>query len=286
MEALSQFIHNPAYFQPLLFVVSIFAGVFGAILGLGGGIIIIPTLTLVFGVDIRHAIGTSIVAIIATSSSAAATYVKEHISNIRVAMLLEMATACGAFCGVLLAPHVPTRFLYLLFTLVLLYSSTSMWRSRKQDLGATTKADPLATKLGLNSSYYDRSLKRVVDYTVGHVKLAFSFMIGAGTISGLLGVGSGFLKVPAMDRAMGLPIKVSTATSNFMIGVTAAASAGTYFMRGDVIPSLAAPTALGVFVGSWLGAKLLQRASSKWIRILFIVVLLIIACQMALKAAA
>jgi len=276
---------DPAAHQTILFFVSIVAGAIGSALGLGGGIVIIPTLTLIFKIDIRYAVGASIVAVIATSSSAAATYVKDHMCNIRVAMLLEVATTVGAITGALMAPYIPAQYLYALFTTVLLYSSISMWNGRKQDLGGSpADADPLASRLALNSSYFDKALGRVVNYHVTNVKLGFGLMLGAGVLSALLGIGSGALKVPAMDRAMRLPIKVSTATSNFMIGVTAAASAGLYYMRGDILPELAAPTALGVFVGSFFGTRFLSKAPSHIIRITFVVVLMFIAIQMGIKA--
>lgn len=276
---------TPAWFETLLFGISVVAGTLGAILGLGGGVILIPVMTLGFGINIRYAIGASIVSVIATSSGAAATYVKDHITNIRVAMLLEVATSCGALGGALIAAYVNTRFLFAVFAVILVYSAFAMVRGRSKDVPEQPRpADPLATKLGLDSSYPDKSLGRDVAYTVHRVKLGFLLMIGAGMTSGLLGVGSGVLKVPAMDRAMGLPIKVSSATSNFMIGVTAAASAGTYFMRGDILPALAAPVALGVLLGAWIGTRLMMRAPSRQIRIAFVFVLVGVALEMGLRA--
>lgn len=284
MSILHEIIRTPVYFEPLLFVISVIAGTVGAILGLGGGVIIIPTLTLLFGINIRYAIGASIISVIATSSGAAATYVKDHITNIRVAILLEVATSYGAISGAFLTSYFNTQALFLLFAGILMYSALSMLKGKRQDMAqGEGEGDPLAVKLGLNSSYPDKALGREVTYAVHHVRLGFFLMMGAGLLSGLLGIGSGSLKVPAMDRAMRLPIKVSSATSNFMIGVTAAASAGTYFMRGDILPALAAPVALGVIVGSWIGTKLMMRAPSRQIRIAFVVVLVIISIQMGLK---
>lgn len=284
MSIFHEIIRTPVYFEPILFVISVIAGTVGAILGLGGGVIIIPTLTLLFGVNIRYAIGASIISVIATSSGAAATYVKDHITNIRVAILLEVATSYGAITGAFLTSFVNTQMLFLLFAGILMYSGFSMLAGKRQDLSQSAgEGDPLAQKLGLNSSYPDKSLGREVPYAVYNVRLGFVLMVGAGLLSGLLGIGSGSLKVPAMDRAMRLPIKVSSATSNFMIGVTAAASAGTYFMRGDILPALAAPVALGVFVGSWIGTKLMMSAPSRQIRIAFVVVLFFISIQMGLK---
>jgi uncharacterized membrane protein YfcA len=284
---MSSHIHNllttPAYFEITLFLISIVAGTLGAILGLGGGIIIIPTLTLLFGVNIRYAIGASIISVIATSSGAAATYVKDHITNIRVAMLLEVATSIGALTGAMLATLINGQFLFFLFGVVLLYSAIMMIRGNSDDREKPVSPDPWAVRLKLNSSYPDAALGKEVFYEVTHVVLGFFFMIGAGILSGLLGIGSGAMKVPAMDRAMGLPIKVSSATSNFMIGVTGAASAGAYFMRGMILPSLAAPVAIGVLVGSAIGTRLMVRLPNKQIRRAFVVVLFIIAIQMGLR---
>jgi uncharacterized membrane protein YfcA len=274
----------PAIFEGSLLLISVGAGVFGAILGLGGGVLIVPILTLVYGVDIRYAVGASIVSVIATSSGAAATYVRDHITNIRVAMLLEVATTFGALGGAMLSPFLPAQALFLIFSLILLYSALAMFKRRGGDHVTTQSDDWLANKLRLHSSYPDRMLGRDVEYAVTRVPLGFSLMFGAGIISGLLGIGSGALKVPAMDTAMRLPIKVSSATSNFMIGVTAAASAGAYYMRGDIIPMLAAPVAIGVLGGSWVGTKIMMRLNSGSIRKLFLAVLIVIAVEMGLKA--
>ncbi len=279
------FIAHPAAFEAVVLLISLVAGVMGAVLGLGGGVIVVPALALGFGVDIRYAVGAGIVSAIATSSGAAATYVKDHITNIRVAMLLEVGTSIGALTGALLAAYVSSQFLFLLFSALLLYSAVTMLRGNRQDSGALARPpDPLADKLRLHGSYPDAFLKREVSYRVGHVKLGTSLMFGAGLLSALLGIGSGSLKVPAMDRAMGLPIKVSSATSNFMIGVTAAASAGTYFMGGFIVPWLAAPVALGVIAGSWIGTRIMVRLPSAKLRKIFVFVLIGIALQMAFKA--
>ena len=272
-------------FEGIIFAVSILAGTLGSILGLGGGVIIVPVLTLGLGINIRYAVGASIVSVIATSSGAAATYVKDHITNIRVAMFLEVATTIGALGGALLAPFVPARGLYVLFAAILLYSALAMLKRREQESHPIGKGDIWSERLKLSSSYPDPALGREVAYAVTGVPLGFLLMLGAGLISGLLGIGSGALKVPAMDGAMKLPIKVSSATSNFMIGVTAAASAGTYFMRGDIIPLLAAPVALGVLLGSLVGTRVLMRLPGRKVRGLFVIVLAFIAVEMALKAA-
>lgn len=271
---------NPIAFELALFSISFAAGVFGAILGLGGGVLIVPALTLLFGVQIRYAVGASIVSVIATSSGAAATYVRDHITNVRVAMLLELATTVGALCGATLSSYFPARILFLVFALILLVSAASMYR-RRGDSHLTSSNDKWAARLRLHSSYPERGVD--VPYAVDRVPLGFTLMLGAGLVSGLLGLGSGVLKVPAMDSAMRLPIKVSSATSNFMIGVTAAASAGAYYVRGDIVPLLAAPVALGVLCGSIFGTRLMVRLRGERIRQLFIVVLLGVAAQMFLK---
>ena len=267
-----------------LLVIGVAAGIFGAILGLGGGIIIVPVLTLVFGLPIHYAVGASVISIIATSSGAAAAYVRDHVTNIRVAMLLEVGTTVGALSGALLSPYVEPKYLYLLFTGVMIYSAANMLRKRKDHLIAPSESSPLAKRLKLASSYPDALLGKEVDYGVKGVKFSVTLMLAAGCLSALLGIGSGVLKVPAMDGAMRLPIKVSSATSNFMIGVTGAASAGHYYMRGDLLPFIAAATALGVIAGSWVGSKLMMRMSPVWIRRIFILVLCVVAIQMGFKA--
>lgn len=275
--------HN-AVFELTLFLISIIAGIFGSILGLGGGIVIVPALTLLFGVPIRYAVGASIVSVIATSSGAAATYVRDHITNIRLAMILEVATTVGALGGAVLSPYVPAKVLFLLFAAIMLYSAAMMARPRKQDALAPENSDSWAKRLRLPSEYPDKQLGRTIAYGVTHVPIGWTAMLFAGVISALLGIGSGALKVPAMDSAMRLPIKVSSATSNFMIGVTAAASAGAYYMRGEILPFLAAPVALGVIAGSWFGTRIMMRLKSTWIRKAFVVVLLIVALQMVIRA--
>ncbi|MGZ3660722.1 MAG: sulfite exporter TauE/SafE family protein [Bdellovibrionota bacterium] len=278
-----EWIQSPLFFELILFLISVVAGIFGAILGLGGGVLIVPALALLFGVQIRYAVGASIVSVIATSSGAAATYVRDHITNIRVAMVLEVATTVGALCGAILSPYFPARALFAVFSLILFYSAFSMLRKRG-DHSIRETNDPWAARLSLNSSYPDPKTGKPIPYSVDRVPLGFSLMLGAGVISGLLGIGSGALKVPAMDTALRLPIKVSSATSNFMIGVTAAASAGAYYMRGDILPLLAAPVALGVLGGSMIGTKVMMRIHNDRMRQLFIVVLVAIALEMGLKS--
>jgi uncharacterized protein len=272
---------NPGIFEFTILIISFMAGTLGSILGIGGGVIIVPALAIGFGINIRYAIGASIVSVIATSSGAAATYVKDHITNIRVAMFLEIATTVGALSGALLAASISIKLLYWIFALILIYSAYSMVR-RHGDEQPLISGDRWSVKLKLNSSYPDQG--KEIAYAITNVPLGFTLMLGAGLISGLLGIGSGALKVPAMDGAMKIPIKVSSATSNFMIGVTAAASAGAYYMRGDILPILAAPVALGVLLGSLLGTKLMINLPNAKLRQIFIVVLIAIAIEMGLKA--
>ena len=265
-----------------IFAIAILAGFLGSLLGLGGGIIVVPALTLFFGIDIRMAIGASIISVIATSSGAAAAYVKEHLANLRVAMFLEIGTTLGAISGAYLAGIVHTRFLFILFGLLLAWSALAMLQKR-HEAHAATYVSPLADRLRLHSSYFDEATGQAVDYRVTRPVMGLGLMYLAGAASGLLGIGSGALKVPAMDLAMRLPMKVSTATSNFMIGVTAAASAGLYFVRGQIDPVLAAPVAAGVLFGATFGSRFLGRLESRVIRVIFIVVLVIVSVQMLVK---
>jgi uncharacterized membrane protein YfcA len=274
---------TPAVFVLVVLALSIVAGVLGSLLGLGGGVIVVPALTLLLGVDIRYAIGASIVSVIATSSGAAAAYVRERMTNLRVAMFLELATTSGAITGALLATSVGTRWLYLTFGLLLAASALAMFRRRADVVDRDVGTSALADRLRLHGSYVDAAGHREVAYQVHGAASGLGLMYVAGTVSGLLGIGSGALKVPAMDLAMRLPIKVSTATSNFMIGVTAAASAGIYFARGDIDPFIAAPVAIGVVVGATAGSRLLGRLPSSAIRAIFVVVLLVVSIQMIVR---
>ncbi len=274
---------TPFEFTTLAFVISAVAGILGSLLGLGGGIIVIPVLTLLFKIDIRYAIGASIVSVIATSSGAAAAYVRERMTNLRVAMLLEVATVSGALSGAFLAGLIRGRWLYVIFGLVMSYSAVMMFRKRHRVVSEEFIAAPWADWLKLHSSYYDEALKREINYRVARTGVGLALMYAAGLISGLLGIGSGALKVPAMDLAMRLPIKVSSATSNFMIGVTAAASAGVYFMRGDIDPFVAAPVAAGVVMGATLGSRLLSVLESRLIRVAFVAVLLWVSLEMLIR---
>jgi hypothetical protein len=271
---------EPLTFFVILFGSSVVAGALGALLGLGGGAIIVPFLTLLGGLNIHYAIGASIVSVIATSSGAAATYVRDKITNIRLGMFLEMATTTGAVVGALVAGLLPGRALSVFFGLVLGHAAWTMYRWHHEDVPTGVVGSPLATHLRLHGAYYDPALRRRVDYQITGVPQGFGMMWIAGLISGLLGIGSGVFKVIAMDSMMRAPIKVSTTTSNFMIGVTAAASAGIYFLRGDIHPFIAAPVALGVLGGTVAGTRLLLRLRGAAIRKVFLVVLVVIALEM------
>lgn len=260
-----------------LLVGSLIAGFLGSLTGLGGGTVIVPLLTIGFGVDIRYAIGAALVSVIATSSGAAAAYVKEGYSNVRVGMFLEMATTFGAISGAFLAAFVPTAALSIIFGVVMLVSSWLSLRPKSpHPMG--DRPDKLATWLRLDSSY--PTPEGNVDYHVRGVPLGFCLMYIAGILSGLLGIGSGAFKVLAMDQVMRLPFKVSTTTSNFMIGVTAAASAGVYLSRGYIDPGLAMPVTLGVLVGALLGTKVLARANPRALRWVFAAVIVALGVQM------
>ena len=274
---------EPLTFFLILFGASMVAGALGALLGLGGGVIIVPILTLMAGLNIHYAIGASIVSVIATSSGAAATYVRDKITNLRLGMFLEIATTTGAVTGALLAGLLPGRILSVVFGLMLVHAAWSMYRSGHEDVPVGVVGSPLATRLRLHGAYFDPALGRRVDYQVRGVPQGFSVMWLAGLISGLLGIGSGVFKVIAMDIMMRAPIKVSTTTSNFMIGVTAAASAGIYFIRGDIHPFVAAPVALGILTGTIIGTHLLLRLRGAAVRGVFLVVLIVIAIQMILR---
>jgi len=265
------------YLVPLIWLGSLVAGLLGALTGLGGGVVIVPLLVLVFGVDIRYAAGASLISVIATSSGAAAAYTKEGYSNIRIGMFLEMATTAGAIAGAFLAVRLATSVIGIIFGAVLIVSATLSMLQRT-DPPNDRPADPLATRLRMDSSYPTAQGPR--SYRVRHIPAGFALMFGAGTISGLLGIGSGAFKVLAMDQAMRVPFKVSTTTSNFMIGVTAAASAGIYLRRGFVLPGLAMPVILGVLMGSMAGTFVLVRAKTKWLRLVFSVVIMALGIEM------
>ncbi len=261
----------------LVFVGSILAGLLGALTGLGGGIVVIPMLTLLFGVDIRYAAGAALVSVIATSSGAASSYVKEGFSNLRVGMFLEVATTIGAVAGAMLTGLISTASIAIIFGVVLLISAALSFRAHNE-ARSDDPPDPIATRLRLDSDYPTPQGR--VAYHVYGVPPAFGLMFLAGGLSGLLGIGSGAVKVLALDRAMRLPFKVSTTTSNFMIGVTAAASAGVYLNHGYIDPGLAMPVMLGVLVGALVGAQVLTRVRSQALRVVFAIAIAGMGIQM------
>jgi hypothetical protein len=268
-----------------LLVAAFFASALGGVLGMASGIFIVPILTLLFHVDIHVAIGASIVSVIACSCGSAAPFLNGRLTNVRLAIVLETATTLGALTGVFLIGIVPTSVLYGLFAAILALSAKQMLARRRDVSGASAPNEKSwATILRLHSSFPDRVAGREVPYQVGHVPLGMALMYGAGLISALLGIGSGVLKIPAMDTALRLPIKVSSATSNFMIGVTAAASAGAYLVRGDIDIGIAGPIALGSVIGALLGARLLIRLPADKLRIFFVIVIAVLAVQMLLSA--
>ena len=275
-----------AGFVAWLFVVSIGTSALGGTLGMASGIFIVPVLTLFGGLDFHAAVSASIVSVIACSCGSAAPFLRNGLTNTRVAIVLEVATTLGALTGVLLAGLLSVQFLYFLFAVVLVVSAWQMIARRRETSGGMeeTNLRDWATVLRLHSSYPDHALGRDVFYRVRRVPIGLALMYGAGLISALLGIGSGVLKIPAMDTALRLPLKVSSATSNFMIGVTAAASGVAYFARGDIDPVIAGPVALGSVLGAVLGARLLMAMSADKLRLFFVVVLVALAAQMLLCA--
>lgn len=272
---------NNLEFSLLVGGCSLAAGFLGALTGLGGGVVLVPLLTVFFHVDIRYAIGASLVSVIATSSGAAAAYVKEGFTNIRIGMFLEMATTVGALVGAYIALLVPGSAIAVIFGAVLLYSAYLSGRPQPV-VAVGGHPDALATRLKMNGTY--PSLDGPRSYNVHNVPTGFGLMFGAGTLSGLLGIGSGAVKVLAMDQAMKIPFKVSTTTSNLMIGVTAAASAGVYMRRGYIDPALAMPVMLGVLVGSLIGTRVLAQTRTRKLRLVFSAVIVLLGLQMVYNA--
>ena len=267
-----------------LFCISIGASAVGGTLGMASGIFIVPVLTTIGGLDIHVAIGASIISVIACSCGSAASFLRERLTNVRLAIVLETATTLGAASGVLLSGVVPVAALYAIFAAVLLLCAWQMLKRRQDAVAPAGGKLPLGWTRQLDAVYPDRVLGRDVAYRVDRLPAGFGLMYGAGLLSALLGIGSGVLKIPAMDTALRLPIKVSSATSNFMIGVTAAASAGAYFIRGAIVPDIAGPVALGSVVGALLGARLMVSVSPARLRVVFVAVLLLLAVEMALAA--
>lgn len=269
------------FFSVLL--TSVAAGTVGAVLGLGGGILLVPILMLFYGVDMHYAMGASIISVIATSSGAAAAYLRTGMSNVRVGLFLVTATVSGAIVGAVLAGTVPVRWLETILGLALGYSAFATVKQINVELPGEVPDDWLARRFALEGAYYDRVLGEEVSYRATHVGRGFAAMLGAGVLSGLLGIGSGAFKVLAMDYFMRLPMKVSTATSNFMIGITAAASAGIYFTRGDIHPLIVAPVAIGVLVGAYLGTALMARMRNATVRKAFLPIVIYLALSMLLR---
>ena len=267
-----------SWFTLIVFFVSALAGFLGALTGLGGGVIVVPALTLALGVDMKYAIGASLVSVIATSSGAAAAYVREGFSNIRIGMFLEIATTIGAIVGAYLAGRFSTHLLAIIFGLVLLQSAYQSVARGALESVPPVMSDKLGRLLRLGSTYPVEGHEK--EYGVCNVPAGFGLMFGAGALSGLLGIGSGAVKVIAMDRAMRIPFKVSTTTSNFMIGVTAAASAGVYLSRGYINPAIAMPVMLGVLSGAFAGSKVLVHAPVRILRLVFAVVIFALAVEM------
>ena len=271
-----------------MFLVSILAGVIGSMVGVGGGILVVPALTIGFGVPIEYAIGASIVSTIATSSGAASAYVRDRITNLRIGMFLEIGSVLGSIVGVVTTLYFVRSglswIIFIVFGLVLFFSSYNvLHNARRERMGESlvnTQPNALAERLNLRGEYEDKSLHRTIGYVATRIPAGFVVIFFAGVLSGLLGVGGGVLKVLGMDTMMRLPFKVSTTTSNFMIGVTATASAGILYASGYVNVILAAPVALGVVVGSLAGARALVRSKPASIRALFVVLLLAFGVEM------
>ena len=263
-------------FTLILLLGAYLAGLAGSLTGLGGGVVIIPLLTLFFHVDIRYAIGAALVASIATSSGSASAYVKEGITNIRLGMFLEIATTAGAVLGAILAIYTPVNLVAIIFGFTLIFSAAMTLRKKHE--GALQEGSKLSYQLKLNSSYPTKD--GIVDYKLTNIGAGFSIMTVAGLLSGLLGIGSGALKVLAMDSAMKIPFRVSTTTSNFMVGVTAAASAVVYLQRGYIDPGIAFPVIIGVLAGAFTGSKLLMKIDVKKLKVIFSVAITLIALNM------
>ena len=269
-----------------MLAIGVFAGFLGSLLGLGGGIIVTPIVTVFFGLDIKYAIGASCIVVIATSSGSTIAYLKDNILNLRAAMFLEIFTSVGGICGALFATWIIPQALYAIYACFLVFSCYNMIRKlvQKKEEVSIAESSAGAKRLNLAGSYYDVALKKQIDYNVEKVSVGSAIMWFAGIASGVLGIGSGPFKVIAMDNAMKMPLKVSTSTSNLMMGVTACSSALIYFFGGQILPQVAAPLAIGVLIGAAAGSKVMPHVNPKVIRMIFVPLLLIIAVQMLLKA--
>jgi uncharacterized membrane protein YfcA len=267
----------------LLFLISIVAGFVGAMSGMGGGIILIPALTF-FGMDIKHAIAVSIVSVIATSSGSASAYVKDRITNLKVGMFLEMFTIVGALAGAAITIISGRKFLFILFGIVLLSSWVALFRQKNESWRQAVHQDTFSHWLELEGNYYDQSVGKIIEYRGSRAYLGGPLMFGAGMVAGLLGIGAGALKVLIHDLVLGLPPKVSTTTSNLIIGVTALAGTSVYLAAGMIDPGLAAPIILGVVLGATVGTRLLVRLTNQMVRRFFLLVLLILGIEMILRS--
>jgi uncharacterized membrane protein YfcA len=268
-------------FSVLLLFFSFLAGLLGALTGLGGGVIIIPVLVLIFHLNIYYAMGASLISVLATSSGTAAAYLREGYTNLRIGMFLEISAVIGAFIGALLVGLISKTFLALLFSLIL-FISAYLTLKRREEEEQYSHSHPWAVALKLDGTYPFKNV--LYPYHVQHVPWAFSIMGLAGLLAGLLGIGSGTLKVLAMDQALRLPYKVATTTSNFMIGITAAVSAGIYFSHGYINLLIAFPVMIGVVIGSFVGAKVLTKIHIRWLRIIFSIVISLMGIEMFYKA--
>ena len=264
----------------LLVLLALVAGFIGALFGLGGGIILVPGLTLLFQKDVKVAVAASLISVIATSSAAATVYVAARFTNIRLGMLLEVATTTGALLGAFLAVHVPGRYLFFAFAGVLVYAAVSMLRSRSASAEPTTVAAPARS---LSGSYCDPAAGTNISYVVTHVPAGMLGSLGAGVVSALLGIGGGIIKVPLMNAVMGIPLKAAIGTSNFTIGVTAATGAIVFWANGHIDPYVAAPTAIGVLIGARIGTRVTGRARSRALSLAFVVLVAVTAVQMFLR---
>ena len=266
----------------LLFLISVVAGFVGAMSGMGGGVVLIPVLTLL-GMDIKHAIAISIISVIATSSGSASAYVRDHITNLKVGMFLEMFTILGALVGAAITVASAQRPLFFVFGLVLLGSWATLFLQRHEGWTPVAHQDAFSGWLQLEGKYYDQAAGQTIEYRGARAYFGGPLMFGAGLIAGLLGIGAGALKVLIHDLVMGLPPKVSTTTSNLIIGVTALAGTSVYLAAGLIDPGLAAPVILGILVGAFIGTRLLVRLTNQKVRHFFLVVLAILGIEMILR---
>lgn len=268
-------------FSILLACVAYLAGLLGSLTGLGGGFILIPVLVLLFHVNIHYAMGASLMAVIVTSSATAIAYLREGYTNIRIGMFLEVGAVIGAFIGAMLVTLISSQVITIIFGVLLLFAGYLTVKPRKEPKSKSLVSHPWATLMQLNGSYPSSTGHKT--YAVQNVPSALAIMGVAGGLSGLLGIGSGALKVLTMDKTMRLPYKVATTTSNFIMGITAAVSASVYFTQGYINPTLTFPTTVGVLLGAFTGANLLSKIYSRRLRTIFAIAVLILAFEMIYK---